>query len=101
MSCADGEFVFYSKVFCLNSGGVRVYLCASVCSVVLKQGQQVVVIVVWEVWRPEVGQQLIWVGQLWKQLQKQIGYIDYGVPQGSVQGPQFFSLFMLPVLESN
>lgn len=41
-----------------------------VCSVVLKQRQQVVVVVVREVRRSEVRQQLIRVGQLRKQVQR-------------------------------
>ncbi len=52
-----------------------VCVCEYVCSVVLEQGQQVVVVVVREVWRSEVRQQLVWVRQLRKQLQKQTGDI--------------------------
>lgn len=49
----------------------------SVKSVVLEQGQQVVVVVAGQVRRPEVGQQLVGVGQLRKQLQKQAVCIDW------------------------
>lgn len=37
-------------------------------SVVLKQRQQVIIAVMREIWRPQVGQQLIWVRQLRKKL---------------------------------
>lgn len=50
------QFIVYSK-------------CA--CSVVLEQRQQVIAVVVREIWRSEVRQQLIWVGQLREQLWKQ------------------------------
>ena len=37
-------------------------------SVVLKQRQKVIAVVVGQVGRAQVGQQLVWVGQLWEQL---------------------------------
>lgn len=46
-------------------------MLADVGSVVLEKGQQVVIVVVREVWRAEVGQQLVWVGQIWKQLHRE------------------------------
>lgn len=51
----DTQFIFYSKSVC-------------VCSVVLEQRQQVVIVVVREVRRSEVRQQLVRVGQLGEQL---------------------------------
>lgn len=45
-------------------GGVQMTL------VVLKQREQVITVVVGKVGGAQVGQQLIWVGQIWKQLWK-------------------------------
>ena len=51
---------------------VCILLCVCSHSVILKQGQQVVVVVARVVRGAQIGQQLIWVGQIWKQLYTQI-----------------------------
>lgn len=51
-------------------------LCVNL--VALEQWEQVIVAVVREVRRTQVGQQLVWVGQLWEQLEKQKRKSEWG-----------------------
>lgn len=72
-SRTNRQKVHVAHTHTLSHTDVALLEAAGRWSVVLEQRQQIVAAVVGKVWRTQVGQQLVWVGQLRKKLQTQKG----------------------------